>query len=250
MHKDSIVIKYLRHGNNSFSLRVGNFLFLKNGPANSDENQALFVHPREKIGRVIRDDYLIDICRSKRVLHFGFLDYPITNSKIVNRGLLHTKIKEVAQSLYGIDVDSASLDLYRKFTGDHENIVEDFLGSGSDISSLAGKFDIILFPEVLEHIANPGIALEKLRQIVLLNPGSRVVVTVPNAYSLNHFSSACAGVEFVHADHYFYFSPVTLEKLLKDVGFKNIDIFLYSFGGLNAGKPGLTEHGVIGVCSS
>ena len=42
--------------------------------------------------------------------------------------------------------------------------------------------------EILEHLSNPGLALDALRSIT--SPGAIVVATVPNAYSLKGFLRA------------------------------------------------------------
>lgn len=233
-------------------LIFGRFLVIRCRRTKTPLEQAdsLFVHPHPNLGRVIREDYIIDACKGKRVLHFGFLDNPITIDKISRGTLLHTRILGVASSLYGADLNEASLADYRRLTGDTENTVKDLLQSDSDVSFLSGRFDVILFPEVLEHIANPGIALTKLKEILRMNPGSILLVSVPNAYSIQHFISACNSVELVHADHYYYFSPVTLRKLLIDCGFGRIDIILYSHNKGDIGAPGITEHGVIALCQA
>jgi hypothetical protein len=240
--------KYVKLGKSIFYLICGNFLLARCGRVPREQTESLFVHPRPGLRRVIREEYIIEACRGVRVLHFGFLDNPITMDKISSGTLLHTRIVGVASSLYGVDVSAASLEDYRRLTGDMENTVQDLLQPDSDVSFLSGRFDVILFPEVLEHLANPGAALAKLKEIVCLNPGSSLLITVPNAFSLFHFVSACNNVEMVHADHYFYFSPTTLQKLLVDSGFAQIDIILYSHDQEALGAPGITEHGVIALC--
>ena len=232
-----------------FPIRIGRFLIINTGAKKLTEDESLFIHPQLKLKKAKRDDVILKFCAGMRVLHFGFLDYPITEDKLVSGNLLHSKIRKVANSLYGIDVDSKSLDFYRHLTGDYNNMSEDILSYGSDVSFLANSCDVIIFPEVLEHISNPGAALLSLKQILLINPGSRLLISVPNAYSLLHFSSACNEIELVHADHYFYFSPTTLRKLLTDSGFNDIEISLYSWYDLNAKTPGICEHGVISVCT-
>lgn len=241
-------VKYIKQGKAAFCLRLGKLLLVSCGTESRDQAESLFVHPRPDLQRVIREEYLVAACHGRRVLHFGFLDNPITREKISNGTLLHTRIAGVAKALYGVDVDSVNLEEYRRLTGDDANTVQNLLRPESDVSFLSGRFDLILFPEVLEHLANPGAALAKLKEIMVENPGSTLIITVPNAYSLPHFVSACNNIELVHSDHYYYFSPVTLRKLLADSGFEHIDIMLYAHDHRFIGSPGLTEHGVIAIC--
>lgn len=242
--------KIIKIGRSMFYLVFGKVLVVHCGGLTSVQPDSLFVHPQPNLERVVREDYLIDACRGKRVLHFGFLDIPITVEKISSGTLLHTKISRVASSLYGVDIDEVGITDYRRLTGDSENSDSDLLLPESNLSFLSERFDIILFPEVLEHLVNAGTALKKLKEILLLNPGSTLLVTVPNAYSLPHFVFACNNIELVHADHYYCFSPVTLRKLIMDCGFSEIDIILYSHIKEEISSPGITEHGIVAICKA
>lgn len=46
------------------------------------------------------------------------------------------------------------------------------------LTNQVGKFDVVLFADVLEHIPNPSAALDAARS--MLNPGGQVVASVPN----------------------------------------------------------------------
>lgn len=227
---------------------IGKYLIIPCRKAIPEQPESFFAHPCSNLKRVVRESFILSSCRDKRVLHFGFLDSPITRERITNRTLLHTKISTVASYLFGIDVNDENLSDYRNLTGDTENCIINILQPVNDVLFLAEKFDLILFPEVLEHLSNPGVALLKLREIMIHNPGSSLLITVPNAFSLPHFVSACNSVEMVHPDHYYYFSPVTLSKLLFDSGFDQIEILLYSHDQKDLGTPGITEHGIVALC--
>jgi SAM-dependent methyltransferase len=196
---------------------------------------------------VDRERFLIELCRGKRVLHFGFVDAPFSEQRTRDGQLLHLKLKRAAAFLHGTDVDEKSIALYRQITGDLENSVLDIIDPQSDLDAFAKRFDVVLFGEVLEHLANPGLALANLRQICQRNSGAKLCVTTPNAFSLACFLSAIRDYELVHPDHYYYFSPTTLRKLLLDSGFGNIDLFFYASSTL-WNSPGLTKHGVIALC--
>ncbi len=60
-------------------------------------------------------------------------------------------------------------------------------------------FDIVVAGEIFEHLSNPGRALEALRASV--SPNAKLVITVPNAYSLKGFLRAIVGHELIHPDH-------------------------------------------------
>lgn len=195
---------------------------------------------------VIREDYLVDISRGKRVLHFGFLDSPFSEDRIRSGELLHLKLKNVASELYGIDSDQASLDRYRQLTGDKDNAAADIQ------KEIQGEvesrwYDIVLLPEIMEHLGNPARALANMKQICLKRRETQLCVTVPNAYYAGVFLRALEGEEIVHPEHYYYFSPATLRRLLVDAGFTIVDMALYGSRDTSA-LPGITKNGVIAMC--
>jgi len=85
-----------------------------------------------------------------------------------------------------------------------------------------GKFDVVVFFHVLEHISDPISFLKNLKKIQ--NKNCKVIIEVPNyndfqielnaAYKKWHFQRA----------HIHYFTPKTLNKILQKSGFKNIRI--------------------------
>jgi len=85
-----------------------------------------------------------------------------------------------------------------------------------------GKFDVIVFFHVLEHISDSVSFLKNLKKILTEN--GRIIIEVPNyndfqidlndAYRKWHFQRA----------HIHYFTPKTLKKILQKSGFKNITI--------------------------
>jgi hypothetical protein len=210
---------------------------------------SVFCHSWAGLGErtVDREQFLVELCRGKRVLHFGFVDAPFSEERTRKGQLLHFRIRESAAFVHGTDVDEKSIALYRQITGDMENSVLDIITPQSSLATFAKDFDVVLFGEVLEHLKNPGLALANLHQICEGNPKSKLCVTTPNAFSVACFLSAIRDYELVHPDHYYYFSPTTLRKLLVDSGFVNIDLSFYASQTLK-NSPGLTKHGVIALC--
>lgn len=215
---------------------------------NLPERDSIFVQQFPELAGlpVIREEYLVDMSKGKRVLHFGFLDAPFSEDRVRSGDLLHLKLKQVASHLYGIDSNGPALDRYRQLTGDSNNDVEDIQQMGQP-SIHSRSYDLILFPEILEHLGNPGKALENLKQVCLKSAGAKLCVTVPNAYYAGSFLRALDGDEIVHPEHYYYFSPATLRKLLSDAGFAVLEMALYGSRD-SAALPGITKNGVIAVC--
>jgi len=215
---------------------------------NLPDSNSIFVQQFREMSSnpVIREEYLVNMSRGKKVLHFGFLDSPFSEERTQSGELLHLKLKEVASQLYGIDNDRTSLDRYRQLTGDRNNELGDIQAEKQGVVD-SYKFDIILFPEILEHLPNPGRALANLKELCVRGGGTKLCVTVPNAYYAGVFLGALDGDEIVHPDHYYYFSPATLRKLLRDSGFVIVEMALYASRD-SAILPGITKNGVIAVC--
>lgn len=86
-------------------------------------------------------------------------------------------------------------------------------------------FDVISFWDVIEHLPDPGTALQKASR--LLKPGGLVLIAVPNDYSL---LAQLAGFfyrlgiqrtvnKIYFLEHVTYYGPNTLRKLLETNGF-------------------------------
>ncbi len=87
------------------------------------------------------------------------------------------------------------------------------------IESLAGeeKFDIITLFHVLEHLPDPQLALEKIKNH--LKTDGILALEIPNIES---YLAKRHGLswKFIALEHLWYFSPLTLKHLLKEAGFE------------------------------
>jgi SAM-dependent methyltransferase len=111
---------------------------------------------------------------------------------------------EAARAAFGVDV-----------------IVENFL----DVREL-GTFDLVTMWHVLEHLTDPIGALARAADC--LNPGGRLLVSVPNLESLQ---ARLGGEDWFHLDlprHLFHFTPRSLTTLVERAGFRVVRIsYLY-----------------------
>lgn len=153
----------------------------------------LMGHPRVQV--------LQEMCRGKRVLHVGCVDWPITD---LNRSL-HLQLDQVCQ-LDGFDIhDEAFPHMLPHLKGR--------LFSSWD--QVTDDYDLVLVPEVLEHVPDVKGFLEQLDRI-----GAReYVITVPDAFSCfaRHFdyqAGADTFVEVVHPDHNCWYTPYTLANVI------------------------------------
>lgn len=154
---------------------------------------------------VNRKQFILDYCRNKSVLHIGFADAPFTAERIEQQNLLHTQLKAVASSLFGLDTNAEAVDNYRSLTGD-VNVTAAPPGEFEQMNSF--RYELILAGEVLEHIESPAAFISDCTNV--LQAGQELLVTVPNYTSLDSIAATLNSTESVHEDHHWYFSPYTL----------------------------------------
>jgi len=152
-----------------------------------------------------RTAYLITQVKNKSVLHIGCADYPLTEERLLTDSLLHKNIQKSASSVFGIDNSEKGTDILIKKGFDNVTLMD------AENVDLEMKFDIILAGDVLEHMNNPGMLLQKVSE--LLNPFGTLIIGVPNAYSFNVFRYVLRDFEPTHKDHCYFFSPKTLTEL-------------------------------------
>lgn len=174
-----------------------------------------------------RHPFIVDRCRAKTVLHIGCVDAGMLEDRFDAGELLHQKLHEVATSLYGIDIDVQGIEALRAYG--YPNLFEfDLVEAAPPEALLNRHFDVIVLSEVIEHLPNPGIMLERLKQF--MEPGrTQLIVSVPNAFSVSNILSLAKNTEYVHPDHNYYFSFVTLNNTLQKAGYNISERFLYLF---------------------
>jgi predicted TPR repeat methyltransferase len=171
---------------------------------------------------VSRVDEILRLCRGKKVLHLGCTDAPYTKER--GERLLHTRMLEVtdASALWGLDVSEDGCRMLQEMGFDHvlHGNVEDM-----SASLLAENFDVVVAGEIIEHLANVGLFLDGVREI--MSPTTELVVTTPNASSIKGFVHALLRREKVHPDHNYYFSHRTATQVLEKFGLTPREVYYY-----------------------
>lgn len=152
------------------------------------------VHKFSLKPNVHREEWLLKRCEGRVVLHVGA------------SGPFDAALRSVAQRCYGIDMhpqpqrsDFVQCDL------DHMTMP---LPHWEDV-------DIVLVPEILEHLMAPGLLLERLHTAY---PEREIVLTTPNAFCPQGRLSG--GVIMVNQDHTMWFCPQTLGVLCAKAGLR------------------------------
>lgn len=142
------------------------------------------------------------ICEGKRVLHVGCVDWPITD---LQRSL-HLQLDSCC-TLDGFDIHPEAFEIMQPHVRGR---------LFSDWSQVQGPYDLVLVPEVLEHVPDVQGFLRQLDAV----GASQYVITVPDAYSCfaGHFDyskGVQTFVEVVHPDHNCWYTPYTLANVLR-----------------------------------
>jgi len=175
---------------------------------------------------VDRFTVLENICRGKRVIHLGFADHKeLIEAKIKNNVWLHARLMKVASICYGIDINCEAVDFVKNNFRIDNIFCVDILNEDLPTQIKNEKIDLIVIPEVLEHIDNPVAFLMNLKS-KLSSIVNEVVITVPNAFRISNFQFAKSNIEAINTDHRYWFTPYTLLKILVRSGYEPLDIIL------------------------
>lgn len=136
-------------------------------------------------------------------------------------GAMTRVLSEIGCKVVGVEVDPVAAEHARAHA---DQIVVGDLTSLDLAAELGeGRFDVLVFGDVLEHLPDPLAALRGLRP--LLRPGGHVVISVPNvahgdvrlALLAGRFDYAPLGL--LDATHLRFFTWDTLRLLLHEAGF-------------------------------
>lgn len=144
-----------------------------------------------------------EFCDAKKVLHIGCTGWPRTNPSTS----LHVELAPDCARLDGYDVHTEAYELLRPLVRNG-----DFLSA----LSAAPPYDVILIPEVLEHVANVESFLTEMSAL----RAKRFIITVPDLFQCfgRHFEyikKSGSFLEAVHPDHNCWYSPYTLINTIK-----------------------------------
>lgn len=154
-----------------------------------------------------RNDWLVELSKSKKILHMGCADHiELIKRKRSQGTYLHDLLVRNASHVVGLDTNSEALEAMKELGIDDLYLIRDF--------DCQQEFDFLFVPDVIEHVANVGEFLHELKKYKV----NRWVFTTPNSYRLtnrNQFRS-----ELINTDHRYWFSPYTLAKSLYENGYQ------------------------------
>jgi len=133
-------------------------------------------------------------------------------------GSLIYKARELGFDVYGIDIDSKSIQAAKEKLG-LKNVYNMSLYEFVEYTKKERlKFDVITFFQVLEHQTDPSGFIQKVRK--LLNPGGKIIGSVPNRNRLfAEFSRSGRNYDFP-PHHFLWFNKKALENIFLVNSFK------------------------------
>ena len=125
---------------------------------------------------------------------------------------LHEHLRQMNPDVLGVDIDAEGIELLRKrgYNVRCENV---------ENMQLDEQFDTIVAGELIEHLPNPGLMLQNLREH--LKPGGNLILSTCNPfYVKHHWNIWRRGDIRVHDEHTAWFEPHTISRLLHMSGFE------------------------------
>jgi 2-polyprenyl-3-methyl-5-hydroxy-6-metoxy-1,4-benzoquinol methylase len=173
-----------------------------------------------KIQEYLQHDYYQKISKylnNKKVLDVGCVD---ENILLANTRRLWNFwfIYKTAKNVYGIDIE-------RKSIQKMEKMGFQVLTMSAEEINFNNKFDVIFAGELIEHLSNPGLFLQKSKKA--LKRGGKIVLSTPNTFGINKIVRVIqlwTNEPPENPDHTMYFTPRNLEALAKKCGLKIIKI--------------------------
>lgn len=189
----------------------------KSGEESKSENSVNFLQPLPQKVEIVnnRKGYTVDFCKNKKVLHIGCVDSGMMIKRIAENNYLHHQIYKVADKLIGIDIDAEGIRLLENEGYDVETV--NIETDSEKLTALTKDVDVIVVPEVVEHLCNFGQFLDNLYSSDF---DGDILISTPNSFSYRVTEHLSQGIELVHPDHNCYFSLTTLTTILNKHGFE------------------------------
>ena len=120
----------------------------------------------------------------------------------------HHLISKVSNKLAGIDISKSKIEFMR-MNGFKDLYIEDICDPNFNHGK---KYQVILFPNIIEHLDNVGLALTNIKK--MMDKNSKLIITTNNAFDIVVIIKLLFNYESVHPEHTSYFSYLTMKRVL------------------------------------
>jgi hypothetical protein len=179
-------------------------------------------------------ELLCELAKGQKVIHVGCVDHTIetVRHKLKRNKWLHGRLCQSAARCHGIDIQEEGIRYIREKLGYHDTSCLDIFSDAFGRIAESTTWDLLLIPEVLEHIEDPAGFLRGVTQIYG-DAFPRIVITVPNGISHDNWKLARKGTEIINSDHRFWFTPYTLAKTVTSAGLNVEKLLMCRHGTIN-----------------
>lgn len=181
---------------------------------------------------VHRWDFIAPYVKDKDVLDIGPAELIGTDNRHKEERALHNLIRSTAGSVVGLEKNQEQVTAlqargYNIRHGDAESF------------HLDQQFDVVVAGELIEHLSNPGLFLDCVRDH--LRPGGKLVLTTPNRFAFVRFLSLFLRNSIPEYDkpiakHVAYYDAVCLRDLLTRHSYGRFEFGNYEWVGERGGS--------------
>jgi 2-polyprenyl-3-methyl-5-hydroxy-6-metoxy-1,4-benzoquinol methylase len=156
---------------------------------------------------------LLDLAKNRKVINIGCCGSDV----LANNTTVHGKIAAVASDCVGIDIFEEGAN---KLRHDGHNV---FLANAESFELDQNDFDLAILGDIIEHLANPGLALDRANMHLKL--GGLVAVSTPNPFAISLTTQILRKAAYdVNSEHTLWFDPVMLCRIMERSGFEPIEL--------------------------
>ena len=159
----------------------------------------------------LRTDVILKWVKGPSVLDIGCTGHAVN---VGSDGWLHGRLRQQFPSVVGIDISEENISELQRHG--FENVYV----QSAESFDLGKEFDTIVAGELIEHLSNPGLFLDRAR--VHLKPSGRLLITTPHpfclfdiTYALLKFPKTCQNQQ-----HSCWFCPQTMKVLAERSNFR------------------------------
>jgi hypothetical protein len=162
---------------------------------------AKMMHPVPNTDIIDKKNFVLNKCIDRTVFDIGC------------GVMFHQFIQDIAKKTYGIDKIVCPK-------------VKNFIQMDIETNDIPfyEDVDLILVLDVMEHLLNAGLFLNKLSKYKC-----EKIITLPNAFSEGHFWHSRKGLENVNIDHVCFYSYTTFKTLLTKCGYRIMEFYWYDY---------------------
>lgn len=175
-----------------------------------------------------RNDLLRDLCKNKKIIHFGCADHlPLIEVKIKHNMWLHKILTESSDLCIGVDINNEAIQFITNKL-EYKNVFYcNILTDEFPEEINTNHFDYIILGEIIEHVDDPVLFLKNLKQKIA-GKVKKIIITIPNAMYYENFVYSLKKQECINTDHRYWFTPFTISKVLNSAGFMMTEFYFVS----------------------